>query len=59
MMNEREMYRRNDHTNRVPLKELNHTQYVSLLKSGMFWEIYPEASGNFSIDVEGEDDERS
>lgn len=33
------------------LKDFSKEEYTLLLKSGMFWELYPEATGDYSEDV--------
>lgn len=33
------------------LKDFSKEEYTMLLKSGMFWELYPEATGDYSEDV--------
>lgn len=33
------------------LKDLSKKEYISLLKSGLFWEIFPDATGIYEYDV--------
>lgn len=33
------------------LKDFTKEEYLKLLNSGMFWELYPEASGFYEKDV--------
>lgn len=37
-----------------PLIELTREEYDMLLISGFLWELYPEATGNYEVDVLGE-----
>lgn len=37
------------------LRSLTVDEYMSLLKSGMLWEIYPEATGSPSYDLDDSD----
>ena len=32
------------------LKDLTYNEYKALKSSGVFWEVYPEATGDFSTD---------
>lgn len=41
---------------RKKLKDLSLEEYRLLLKSGMLWEIYPEATGNPSKDLDNSDE---
>ena len=34
------------------LQSLSRTEYDGLVKSGMFWEMHPDASGNYAEDIE-------
>ena len=34
------------------LQKLSRQEYDSIVKSGMFWEMHPDASGNYAEDVE-------
>lgn len=38
------------------LKDLSVEEYMLLLKSGMLWEIYPEATGSPSQDLDNSDE---
>lgn len=38
-------------TNKAALGQITKDQYAHLLKSGFFWKLYPEATGNYQIDV--------
>jgi hypothetical protein len=37
-----------------PLKTFTLEEYKVLMETGMFWEFYPEATGNYREDVLGE-----
>ena len=34
------------------IKDFTEEEYLTLLNSGMFWELYPEATGIYEKDVE-------
>lgn len=33
------------------LNSLTHPEYQTLVRSGLFWELYPDATGNYAADV--------
>ncbi len=38
-----------------PVKKLHQMsidEYIKLIKGGYFWELYPEATGKYSVDIE-------